>query len=465
MKVLHTSYMLTQISKYNFLQCERKKLIFFFIFSLYGGAQSELLPYDKFQWMSNEEISNTDFLELNAEGSVGCTLEVDLSYPKHLHQTHDSFPLCPETLTVQFNNLSPYSQESFKQNEGHEKYESEKLTATFLPRKKYVVSLKNLQLYCSLGMKLEKVHRGVKYRQRKFLKSYIDMCTRARKNCNSDFKRNMYTLLANAVYGKFIEDPRKYCKVVLAQTKKQAMKAVSSPFYKSHSIISKDIVSFCLENKEVVLDKPFAIGFAILENSKHFMYDFWYNTIIKTFGQNVELLFSDTDSFCMSLFCPKGYTESFKKISKHFDFSNYDPSHPFYSKKNEKALGFFKDELKGKISATKFCGLRSKCYAIQFENNTQKLVCKGIGRTVVNKNMHFDQYYDVLMNTKTVRETFPVIESKKHSLSTVLRKKKALSNFDSKRFILPCGIHSYPHGSVLISKFKGKCIKCKKVCL
>lgn len=433
----------------------------FFFYSLYGGAQSELLPYDSFQWMTKEEIDSTDFLSLDAEGKVGCSLEVDMSYPETLHEAHDNYPLCPESFSIRFSDLSPFSQKCFVENEGHENYESEKLTATFTDKKSVVLSLKNLQLYCSLGMKLKKVHRVVKYRQRKFLKPYIDLCTKARKKSNSDFKKNMYKLLANAVYGKFIQDPRKYAKVHLAKSRKQALKEVSSPLYKSHAIISKDLISFCLSIKEIVLDKPFPVGFMVLEHSKHFMYDFWYNKLKPIFGEKLDLLFTDTDSFCFALHCKETYFEAMQKMSPYFDFSNYPPQNSLYSKKHEKALGFFKDELGGKKSISKFCGLRSKCYAMLFADKTEKLTCKGVGKTIVKNKMHFSQYLKVLKTNCVLRETFPVIESSNHQISTVQRRKKALSNFDSKRFILPCGIHSYPFGSILISKFKGECSKCK----
>ena len=200
----------------------------------------------------------------------------------------------------------------------------------------------------------------------------------------------------------------------------------------------------------------------ILENSKHFMYNFWYNSLLKLFGYaNVDLCFSDTDSFCFLLKCKNGYFSALQKLTPYLDFSNYDPSHPFFSKKKEKALGFFKDELKGTQIAKKFCGLRAKCYAIEYANNDSKLVCKGVGKTAIKNRIHFSQYYNALFENKIYRHEYSAIESKNHSLHTVLRKKKSLSNFDSKRFILPCGIHSVPFGSSLISLYKNTCYKCE----
>ena len=40
---------------------------------------------------------------------VSCILEIDLDYPKKLHDLHSDYPLAPENVTVPENMLSPYS--------------------------------------------------------------------------------------------------------------------------------------------------------------------------------------------------------------------------------------------------------------------------------------------------------------------------------------------------------------------
>ena len=54
-----------------------------------------------------------------------------------------------------------------------------------------------------------------------------------------------------------------------------------------------------IENtKSVVnLNKPIFVGFAILELSKLHMYKFFYDVLKPKYGDNIELGYTDTDSF------------------------------------------------------------------------------------------------------------------------------------------------------------------------
>ncbi len=60
--------------------------------NLYGWAMSKPQPYKNFRWMKEEELKNWR--------SKPCILEVDLEYPKELHDLHNEYPLAPERLIV-----------------------------------------------------------------------------------------------------------------------------------------------------------------------------------------------------------------------------------------------------------------------------------------------------------------------------------------------------------------------------
>ena len=60
--------------------------------NLYGWAMSKPLPTHGFKWMKVDELETW---ELHS-----CILEVDLEYPKSLHDLHNDYPLAPEQIVV-----------------------------------------------------------------------------------------------------------------------------------------------------------------------------------------------------------------------------------------------------------------------------------------------------------------------------------------------------------------------------
>lgn len=76
---------------------ESKQIILLDCCNLYGYAMSQFLPKDSFRFMSCEEINRLDILNTTDDDYYGYLLEVDLKYPKHLHESHQDLPFCPES--------------------------------------------------------------------------------------------------------------------------------------------------------------------------------------------------------------------------------------------------------------------------------------------------------------------------------------------------------------------------------
>jgi hypothetical protein len=172
---------------------------------------------------------------------------------------------------------------------------------------------------------------------------------------------------------------------------------------------------------------------------------------------------SDTDSFLFEVTKPKIFWES---VAPYMDFSNYPKNHPKFDDSKKAALGFFKDELCGEKKCTEFIGLRPKCYALNLidkksKEKSEKRICKGLGRSAIKNRLRFSQYKNCLENEIIQRHEFASIRSKKHDIKTILQKKKALSFFDSKRWLFDCGIHSVPYGSKVITENFNVCNICK----
>ena len=137
--------------------------------NLYGYGLSQALPTGDFHWFDETEIENFKLSDIDSD-DMGYTLEVDLSYPEHLHDYHDTYPLAPENKVIPKTWLSSTSRECHQHIYGNMSYSSQKLLTTLKDKKMYVVSGRNLKYYVEMGMVLDKIHRIISYSQKPFIK-------------------------------------------------------------------------------------------------------------------------------------------------------------------------------------------------------------------------------------------------------------------------------------------------------
>ena len=158
--------------------------------------------------MAKNQIDKIDLAKYKEDSNKGLILEVDLEYPKELHDLHNDYPLAAEKVKVNKDMLSNYCQEianKFKVSTGL----VHKLIPTLSNKEKYVLHYRNLQLYADLGLKITKVHRVLEFNQSPWLKEYIDFNTQKRTNAKNAFEKDFFKLMNNSVFGKTMENIRK----------------------------------------------------------------------------------------------------------------------------------------------------------------------------------------------------------------------------------------------------------------
>ena len=136
-----------------------------------------------------------------------------------LHELHNDFSLAPEKFAVSNDMLSKHCKKIA------DKYETKvsdvkKLIPNLGNKTNCVVHYRNLQLYFSLGMKLTKIHRVLKFKQSEWIKKYIDFNTGKRMNAAKDFEKDFFKLMINSVYGRTVENLRKRINVKLVNNAK-----------------------------------------------------------------------------------------------------------------------------------------------------------------------------------------------------------------------------------------------------
>ena len=152
----------------------------------------------------------------------------------------------------------------------------------------YVLHYRNLQLYLSLGIKLTRIHKVLKFKQSDWMKKYTDFNAEKRTIAANSFDKGFFKLMINSVYRKTMETLRK--RIRLVNNGKDFLKYTSGSTYITHKIFGKNYAAI-YENKPVLTpNKPIYVGFAGLELSKWLMYDFHYNFIKNTLMLNCYLL-------------------------------------------------------------------------------------------------------------------------------------------------------------------------------
>ena len=129
-----------------------------------------------------------DITKIPDTNLTGYILEVDLEYPKKLHDNHNDLPLAPESLMIN---------------------QVRKLVPNLQIKTKYVIHYRNLKQCLKYGLKLTKIHRILSFDQSPWMKPYIDLNTKMRQQAQDEFSKGFYNLMNNCVFGKTIEHVRR----------------------------------------------------------------------------------------------------------------------------------------------------------------------------------------------------------------------------------------------------------------
>ena len=62
----------------------------------------------------------------------------------------------------------------------------------------------------NVGLALKKVHRAITFNQDEWLKPYIEINGKLRTEAKNKFEKDVFKLMNNSVFGKNMENQRKY---------------------------------------------------------------------------------------------------------------------------------------------------------------------------------------------------------------------------------------------------------------
>ena len=166
-----------------------------------------------------KNVDGFDVNSMSEKSPIGYFLEADLEYPNELPVLHNDYPLASEKLTISYDMLSDYCKkidDEYKIKVG----DAKKLIPNLSNKTDYVLHYGDLHLYLSLGTKLTKIHKVLKFKQCDWMKKSIDFNTEKILNTANSFKKDFFKLMINSVYGKTMENLRKRINVRIVNSEK-----------------------------------------------------------------------------------------------------------------------------------------------------------------------------------------------------------------------------------------------------
>ena len=110
-------------------------------------------------------------------------------------------------------------------------------------KKEYAIHISNCKQELNHGLVLQKVHQVIKFNKKAWLKSYIDMNTKLRKNPENDFKNNFFKLTNKMQF------PEKQWKI----RNRRDIKLITTKARRNHQVLEPNY------QQQIILDNLLAI--------------------------------------------------------------------------------------------------------------------------------------------------------------------------------------------------------------
>ena len=112
----------------------------------------------------------------------------------------------------------------------------------------------------------------------------IDLRIKAKNNFEKDF----FIFMNNGVLGKTIENVRKHEDIKLVTTEKRRNSLASESNYYTTKPFTENLLAIKMKKPKILQIKPLQLGLSILELSKILVYEFWYDYLKQSYGENAK---------------------------------------------------------------------------------------------------------------------------------------------------------------------------------
>lgn len=285
---------------------DRVYLANFDIKSAYAYSMKQMLPIGGYELMTQDELQkfmmHHDHVDITKGFQqqhhlclqcipdfwwIGYIFVVDMECPPDAdwHDAHSDLPFAPD-------------------------HRNGKLVCSFEPKLNYAVHYRLLKFYLKHGMKITKLHAGMKFKQSCWLRPFMELQEKLRNEASPAMNK-VVKLMTNSVFGKSCYRPRDSHISFLFNLDKEKDRINFTDYIRPHTdgvqLLSNKVLGITQKVKKITRNQHPAVGASILELGKLQLYQWWYDRL-KPAHPDMKLLYCDTDSLIVSMTeAPQGF--------------------------------------------------------------------------------------------------------------------------------------------------------------
>ena len=268
-----------------------------------GELKRAKLPVGDYRW-AEQRLYDTAVLAVQpCDGDTGYAVTFAGHYPPDCHDRLRFLAPLAHYEQVDEAELSDH-QRAVLAGHGIHHRARKQLMLTLLPKERYTCSLSLLQLAMRLGLVVTKVIKVLQFRQaNSFRAPGVDVLHQRIIGGEDHLKP-----VSNAVYGQTCERKDRYTSSTVVTSKDELIKQTrlvsqyvgETPLSDKHLLVRKT-------RRGVLMDVPMLQAAVLLDKSKERLLQMFYDVLMPTFGDALELLYTDTDSLLCQF---KGYDQA-----------------------------------------------------------------------------------------------------------------------------------------------------------
>ena len=296
-----------------------------------------------------------------------------------------------------------------------------------------------LEWYYEHGLEITAVYRTIDYIPQRIFNWFVQEVANMRRKGDVEAEKallaEIYKLLGNSAYDKFIEAVERQLKVLYTKDENVVDKHLRSAYFEDLEEIG-DAYKIESRKNKVTINRPFQVGIVVYQLAKLRILQFYHHYLDYLDRRDYELIQMDTTSMYFAL--SYDTLEVAVKPELKLQFESEKKQWLSWNKWSSREPGLFKLESEG----TRAIALSSKCYFVEDEQSGKaKMSSKGISKK--QNELIWKRYERALEGHKDMA-TNGGFRMKDGTMYTSEQHKLGLNAYYDKRWTLEDGIHTEP---------------------